>query len=298
MLKFSLTVTPVIFGLLCTLRLGTPTPLPEVILAPPTATVTQVPVEAGPTLASTLTPTPLIPDTGWVLRRPGLERRVINLFDETEDEADENKRVEQIYLLRLDPALYRFDLAYDGSDPCSLAEWQAETGALLVVNGGYYREEAGQLIPNGLTIIDGQPIGQSFGDFAGMFVVTEAGPEVRWLRQRPYDPTEPIRAALQSFPLLVKPGGELGFPEQFEDGRRARRTVLGQDRDGHILFLVTSQGHFTLHQLSLYLTNSDLGLDIAVNLDGGTSTGLLLTEPAETIPALLPLPLVITVYSR
>jgi hypothetical protein len=74
--------------------------------------------------------------------------------------------------------------------------------------------------------------------------------------------------------------------------------VIGQDRAGRLLFLVADRGYFSLHQLSLYLTHSDLELDIALNLDGGPSSGLLLAEPAEGIPAFSVLPVVITVNPR
>lgn len=257
---------------------------PELGLSAPPATATPLPTPV-------LTPTPL-PDTGWEALRPDLERRVIRLFD------DQGQQVEYLYLLRLEPAGYRFNVAYQRQAPPSLAEWQAETGALIVVNGGYFREEAGELIPTGLLISGGQATGRRYGDFAGMLAITEGGPELRWLAQTPYDPAEPLQAGLQSFPLLVKPGGELGFPQQHEDGQQARRTVIAQDRQGRLLFLVAYQGLFTLHRLSRYLVESDLDLDVALNLDGGTSSGLLLAEPPEVLPALIRLPVVITVHPR
>lgn len=265
--------------------------LPSVAGRPPETAAPAAPATAASLPTPVFTPTPL-PDTGWEALRPGLERRVIRLFNE------QGEQVEYLYLLRLEPAGYRFNVAYRPPASPGLAEWQAETGALIVVNGGYFREEAGQLIPTGLLISDGQATGRSYGDFAGMLAVTDGGPELRWLAQRPYDPAEPLQAALQSFPLLVKPGGELGFPEQHEDGRQARRTVIAQDRQGRLLFLVAYQGAFTLHELSRYLVESDLEVDVALNLDGGTSSGLLLAEPPEVLPALLGLPVVITVHPR
>jgi hypothetical protein len=133
-----------------------------------------------------------------------------------------------------------------------------------------------------------------------MFAVGEDGPQVRSLAEQPYDPAEPLQAALQSFPLLLRPGGEIGFPE--EDGQQARRTVVAQDRAGRILFLVANRGAFTLHGLSLYLASSDLELDVALNLDGGPSSGMLLAgegeEPALHLPAFALLPAVIAVYPR
>lgn len=254
---------------------------------------TPVPPQPVLSLATPLpTATPVIPDTGWQPVKPGLERRLINLFD------NQGRWIEHVYLLRVEPGAYQVGLAYDEQQPRSLSDWQAETGALIVINGGYYRTEGAKLIPTGLVVVDGRPIGQSYDAFAGMLAVTATGPELRWLEQQPYNPDEPLLAGLQSFPLLVKPGGELGFPAQYEDNQKARRTVIGQDRAGRLLFMVAGRGHFTLHQLSAYLVNSDLDLDIALNLDGGPSSGLLLADPAEGVPAMSALPVVITVHLR
>ncbi len=243
---------------------------------------------AAPTaVAPAASPTPLAPDTGWETARPGLERRVIRFFD-----AD-GRLAEHLYILRFDPALYEFRVGYRPGEPLSLQEWQAETGALAVLNGGFFAED---FTATGLVVVDGQASGASYGAFAGMFAVTAVGPEVRWLGARPYDPNEPLQYALQSFPMLVKPGGAAGYAEA--GGEPARRTVIGQDGDGRILFILAPRGRFTLAQLSQTLAASDLNLDTALNLDGGTSTGLILTDPPASIPAYTLLPTVILVYER
>jgi hypothetical protein len=257
----------------------------------PTSTSTPLTTQT-PSLNLEVIPTPhRIPDTGWRLLKPGLERRTINIMD------GKNQWVESLYLLRLETNHYRFDVAYHPR-PQTLQNWQVETNALIVVNGGYFRIEDDRYIPNGLTIVHGETMGNSYDAFAGMLAIAEAGPELRWLAQKPYDPYEPLLAALQSFPVLVKPGGELGFPQQNEDYQKARRTIIGQDREGRILLMVAPQGYFTLHQLSVYLTESDLDLDIAINLDGGPSSGILVADPLEEIPAQTLLPVVIAVYDR
>ena len=260
----------------------TPSPPPGSTLPPlpPTATspiATQVP-----------SPTPLAPDTGWLVLRPGLEQRTINLF-----EATTNQRRESLTLLRLDPTFFQFDIAYHPGEPQDLTAWQAETGVLLVVNGGYFTPE---YLATGLTISGGQASGVSYEGFGGMVVVQNGGLTVRSLLDQPYDGAEPIAAALQSFPLLVKPGGVPGFPE--EDNLTSRRTVIAQDRQGRILFLVAPLGYFTLYQLSQWLVASDLEVEIALNLDGGTSTGLLLADPPLHIASFDLLPVVITATSR
>jgi exopolysaccharide biosynthesis protein len=211
--------------------------------------------------------------------------------------SDAGEPFEHFFILRLDPDLFRFDVAYHPQGR-TLEAWQSETGALIVMNGGYFRLESDAAIPNGLTIVGGEAMGSSYGDFGGMLAITASGPELRWLAQDPYDPNEPLLAALQSFPVLVKPGGEMGFPEQEEDNRAARRSVIGIDRNGRVLLMTASIGNLTLHVLSADLVASDLDLDVALNLDGGPSSGMLLASPFEEVSSLTPLPIVITVRSR
>jgi hypothetical protein len=244
---------------------------------------------SSPIIVPTIAPTPK-PTGDWVQLQPGLEKRTIDFIKDGQHQ-------ETIYLLRLEPDNFQFGVAYEPQG-LTLEAWQDQTGALLIINGGYYRQEGEIYFPNGLTIIDGIPMGSSFGDFGGMFAVSESGPKLRWLAQQPFNPNEPIIAALQSFPILVKPGGELGFPVEHDDNIATRRTAIAQDQLGRILFIVAPQGNLTLHQLSDFLTNAGLQIDIAINLDGGPSSGILLAEPSEKIPALSPLPIVITVSTQ
>jgi hypothetical protein len=261
------------------------TPEPAVF---PTSTL---PSTSFPSPLPTLTPTLEPPDTGWQFLQAGIERRMLRLYNE------QNQHIESIYIFRLDQNLFRLDVAYHVT-PQSLEDWQRETNARMVINGGFFRVENEKYIPNGLTIVNGQALGDSYEGFGGMLAIREGLAQLRWLVQEPYDTGEQLWAALQSFPVLVKPGGELGFPAEFEDNLQARRTAIAQDREGRILFLLAPRGHFTLHQLSLFLTGSDLNLDIAINLDGGPSSGILLAEPREVIPSQSLLPIVILVYSR
>ncbi|HUN24394.1 MAG TPA: phosphodiester glycosidase family protein [Anaerolineales bacterium] len=235
---------------------------------------------------------PTTQDTGWLVLQAGMEKRIINLS------AGQNQLLESIHIIRLDQKLFRFDVAYD-DDAKNLADWQAATQADIVVNGGFFRVEYEKHIPNGLTIINGQALGESYDTFAGMLSINEKQAELSWLANQPYNPKEKLVAGLQSFPILVKPGGVIGFSKEHEDNLMARRTVIGQDKDGNILFIVASQEYFTLHKISAYLTESDLNLDIAINLDGGPSSGMYLNDyPTESVLAQTPLPIVILAYSR
>lgn len=231
------------------------------------------------------------PEAGWSLLQHGLERRTVPIYDSA------NQQVETVHIWRLDQDFFRLDIAYEAR-PKSLEAWQRQTNALMVVNGGFYSIDNERYFPDGLTIVNGEASGRIRNSFEGMLAIGESRAELRWLAQKPYDPAEPLQAALQSFPLLVEPGGGLGYGRERESGASARRTVIAQDKQGRILFIVTPQGHFTLHRLSAYLTDSDLNLDIAINLDGGGSTGILVANPPEIIATTRPIPFVILVYAR
>ena len=262
-------------------------PTATILSRAPVATDMVIPTSI-PSPTATIVPTR---DANWTLLQPGLERRVFEIYN------SQNQHVESLYVWRLDQDHFRMDVAYV-ERPKSLDAWQQETNADLVLNGGYFSIENERYFPDGLAISNGEAFGRSFNGFGGMLAIDQSGAELRWLVQEPYNPNEQLQAALQSFPILVQPGGELGFPADRENYARARRTVIAQDRDGRILFMVAPKGYFTLHQLSVYLTESDLNLDVALNLDGGGSTGILVAEPREIISPRTLLPFVILVHAR
>ncbi len=179
-------------------------------------------------LTSTSVPslsTPIEPalDTGWSSLRPGLERHVIPIDN------DQDQPVATVHIWRLDQKRFRLDVAY-ADRPKSLDAWQKETTAELVMNGGYFSIANDRYFPDGLTIVSGKASGRSFEGYGGMLAITPAGAQVRWLVEKPYSSTEQLQAALQAFPILVKPGGELGFGQEKETNARARRTVIAQDK--------------------------------------------------------------------
>jgi len=267
-------------SVLSSIATPTPTPLPS-----PTPRPTATPY---PTPRPTSTPEP--PDTGWQPLQSGVEMRQIRV--ETEESA------ERLTIVRLDPATVRFRVHYDPTAPRPVSAWAERLQPLLVVNGGYFTPENET---TGLLVSGGKAWGTPYGEFAGSFAVTSNGQvSVRWLREQPFDPDEPLAEAVQSFPVLVKPGGVMGFPADADDGRRARRSVVAQDRRGHILIIVAPRGYLSLHELAYFLAESDLALDVALNLDGGFSTGLWLKVNGTSveIDSLVPVPSVISIERR
>lgn len=220
--------------------------------------------------------------------RPGVELRQVNA------PSDESS-IERLAIVRLDPDQVRFRVHYDPVTPHLVSDWAGLLQPLLLVNGGYFTPENQTAC---LLVSDGRVWGMPYGDYAGLFAV-DAGSRVsvRWLREQPYDPAEPLLQAVMSFPVLVKPGGVMGFPADADEGTRARRTVVAQDFDGRILFIVAPRGFLSLHQMAVFLATSDLGIDVALNLDGGYSTGLWLDADGESlkIDSFVPVPSIISV---
>jgi uncharacterized protein YigE (DUF2233 family) len=234
-------------------------------------------------------PTPEPPDTGWQPLRQGAELRQVRVEVDTV--------AERLVIVRMEPAAVSFRVHYDPDTPSQVGVWAERLRPFLVVNGGYFTPENETV---GLLVSNGQDWGAPYGDFAGLFAVrADEQVSVRWLKTWPYDPSEPLREALQSLPVLVKPGGVMGFPADADDGQPARRTVVAQDHQGRILIIVAPRGYLSLHTLAQVLAGSDLDLDVALNLDGGFSTGLWLEtatglmEPVQ-IDSLVPVPSVIS----
>jgi uncharacterized protein YigE (DUF2233 family) len=211
----------------------------------------------------------------------------------------ETRAAERLTIVRLDPARAHFRVHYDPQTPRHVSTWAAHLQQpTLVINGGYFTPENQT---TGLLISDGQAWGSVYGDFAGLFAVTaDEQVSVRWLRDQPYDPVEPLAQAVMSFPVLVKPDGVMGFPADADDGTPARRTIVAQDNQGQILFIAAPRGTLSLHQMAVFLAESDLAIDVALNLDGGFSTGLWLEAGGVsiTVDSHVPVPSTISVKVR
>jgi uncharacterized protein YigE (DUF2233 family) len=241
----------------------------------PTATVVPSP-----------TPTPEPEDTGWQTLARGVEWR--RLW------ANTGAGRERLHLIRFEPKQIRLRVIYQRGHPRHVSQWASILpDALVVTNAGYFTPEHQA---TGLIISDGTASGRTHANFAGMLAVEANGTTtLRWLQTRPYRPDEKLSQAVQSFPMLVKPGGQMSFPPDADEGQRSRRTVVAQDTAGRFILIASPEFRFSLHELAVWLTESDLDLDIAMNLDGGTSTGLWTGNPRHNVESLVPVPAVIII---
>jgi len=244
---------------------------------PGVASISQVSIgEDSMQIMAEATPAPAAPsDTGWQALPSGVELREIDV--------PAGAVTERLVLVKILPGGNRVAVRYAPDTPGRVSEWAgweltAASAPLIVVNGGYYDENNTTL---GLLISDGVSYGAPLADFAGMLAVDVSGAvSVRWLREWPYDAGEGLLQGLQSYPMLVKPGGEMGFPAGADDGRPARRTFVGQTVSGNLILGVAPRGYLSLHALASALAGLGVA-DVAVNLDGGGSTGMWVAQAGE-----------------
>lgn len=245
---------------------------------------TRIPPMATP--LPTVTPVPTLADPAvWQALAPGLDVRSYQPPDNP---------MGQLRVVRIDPNRYEFRAHYRPDAPLYLAGWRDELpGAVAFINANFFSPDNTIL---GLLVADGAVFGQSYRDRGGTFLVQNGQPRIRSNIAEPYA-GEPIEQAVQAFPMLVL-NGQATF---FQRDRIARRTIVAQDRQGRILFMVTPLVGLPLADLSAWLTTTDMNIIHALNLDGGGSTLLFAAAPdgrSERLTSFDPVPAVLAVYPR
>ena len=234
------------------------------------------------------TPTPTI--NTWTKAAPGVELR-----SEVWKSPSSPGVSDTVRIVRFDLHYVKFSVAYQPDQPLSMQDWMQKEQATALINGGYFD---GQDSATALVIANGQAFGESYNGFGGMFDVDARGNvQVRSLSEQPYVPSENLTQATQCTPMLLLNGKRT----QFEADKKASpRSVVATDRQGRLLFIVSPGVAFTLDDLATLLANSDLNLENALNLDGGSSTGLYVNAGSQgiTIDSYVNLPIVIVAQEK
>ncbi len=201
-----------------------------------------------------------------------------------------------VTIVRFDLHKIKLSVGYQPGQPLLMNEWMQQEHAIAMINGGYFDQQDNA---TALVVSNGKVFGESYGGFGGMLSVNAHGTvNLRSLRQQPYDPnTEQLEQATQSAPMLMSGGKRTQFSA---DASQTRRSVVAMDKQGRLLFIASPGQVFSLDQLADQLVSSDLSIETALNLDGGSSTGLYVNGGSShvTIDSLAKLPLVIIVKAR
>ena len=249
--------------------------MPSITIGPTPVTTTRVAGVAQP-----------VPLDVWSQVKPGVETRY-----EQWSSPDGNQ--DTVIITRFDPHKVHISVGYQPEQPLSLANWAKQTKATAIINGGYFLDdnEAAALV-----ISNGQTYGQSYTDGGGMLSVNSQGAvALNYLLDHPYDPTQSLMQATQSRPMLIIDGKRANFEE---NAASSRRTVVAMDKQGRLLFIVSPSNAFTIGELAdLLMSHSELGIENALNLDGGTSTGIYLNTSKQQVEldSINALPIVIMV---
>jgi uncharacterized protein YigE (DUF2233 family) len=190
----------------------------------------------------------------WQTIAPGAERLRLE---------EDGLRVD---LFRFDLARYRPEVVVMGPErPRAASALRAETGAVAVVNGGFFDEQwrsLGLRIAAGKTVIGLRPR----VDW-GVLLVRAGRAHIVHSKEFHADPA--IEQAIQVGPRLLAGGQPLKLKPQ-----AARRTAVALDREGRTLTLVIADAPADAQRLAEALAR--LGFDAALMFDGGPSTQLAL----------------------
>lgn len=252
----------------------------------PEALVEPIPIESpSPELPATPTQWPTPVNQAWQTVALGVERRDISVHE------PHFRFPANVRLVRLDPSHVKIHTHYSPEVPITITDWQRETQAMVIANGGFFTPAKRT---EGLMVSFGQPYGATYRE-GGMFYIQNGQPGLRDLSVEPYEADESFEEAMQAYPVLVRNGRAA---VTFNDERFNRRTAVGIDKLGRVVLLVIDEPVVSLYELSHWLAASDLELEMALNLDGGSSSGMVVateSDPLE-VDSRGPVPIVIAAY--
>jgi len=201
-----------------------------------------------------------------------------------------------VSIVRFDLHAVSLSVGYQPDKPLLMSKWMQQEHAAAIINGGYFdvNDRATALV-----ISNGRAYGSSYSGFGGMIAVNRGGNiSLRSLSQQPYNTGEALTQVVQSSPTLVLNGKRTQFSA---DASQSRRSIVAMDKQGRMLFISSPGDVFSLDQLADLLASSDLSINIALNLDGGSSTGLYVSGSGQShvsIDSYVLLPLVVIVREK
>ena len=176
-------------------------------------------------------------------------------------------------VLRHAPNLAKYQVAFepDPEKARQLSQWLEENPQFMAgVNCGFYWEKEGQYLHMGLLEVEGQRLAPVRPEWGAALLVHDGRAEI--MRQ-PQKDLPPLTFGIQGWPTLLWQGEIVAELQELGQDDVARRTAVGVDETGRVLWIVDNQGS-TLAEFAQNLLQENLGLVNVVNLDGGASTGL------------------------
>ena len=189
-----------------------------------------------------------------------------------------------LLIAKIDPKKFKLSI-YQNKDPKkakTIKEIHEATHSLLTFNGAYFTED---FKPTGLLISDGEQI-RDINNASltnGILTIDNKG-NAQVLNQDAE--LNNIEFAIQNGPILIDAEGTIKIKK--DDGNTASRTAISVDKKGNLILIVLKQNLLNANNaMSLYnfahmIKNAPqmekMNLTSVLNLDGGTSTGLMIDD--------------------
>jgi hypothetical protein len=176
------------------------------------------------------------------------------------------EEADRIYLARIDPRRYRFELRNDPGGRTDLDAWMHRTNAALIVNGSYFAPDGTPATP---VVMEGVLTGPAkYSAAHGAFVSSPQHTDIRDLAHGNWQRLlQGAETGFVSYPLLIARDGSTRA--QTDTGWLANRSFIAEDENGRVIIGTTQGAFFTLPRLADFLRRSALHLRYALNLDGG-----------------------------
>lgn len=178
-------------------------------------------------------------------------------------------------IFRLTSMAFKIFIKNDSINPKNIVTWsEVEPQANIIINGSYYLEDNS---PAGYLMINRERVGELIFDqeVSGAVVVNDNQLEVRDLAEEPFISGEKNDFVLQSFPFLIK-NGLINIKK--DSNKVARRTAIGIDNEKNIYLIILSHDELSLYRLAQSLKETGIDFVNVLNLDGGSSTGLVIRQ--------------------
>jgi len=213
----------------------------------------------------------------WKEIQPGLEYKEISISTNK----DENKN---IIITKINPKKFKFTIYENKNKETAktIEEIHKENHSLLTFNGTFFTEE---FIPTGLLISNNKELHpyKKANLLNGIFSIDLDGNIIFLEEEKPTN--NPILSfAIQNGPILLDSNREIKILK--DTGKQASRTAIGLDKKNNIIVITLKQSvlnfdnSITLYEFAKTLKESDklkdLQLHSMLNLDGGTSSGLMI----------------------
>lgn len=189
--------------------------------------------------------------------------------------------IDSFLVVDADPTHYRFSIHYYAQEglayPPTIEEWQKRTHHTVLFNAGLFRENFAYL---GLLFKEGRSLGsRRHPTWQGLFVAEPTQPaaepkaRVLDLTADSFEAAAPAyHEAAQSLMLL----DQTGTIRVRQTGKLAYQTLVAETRNGHIL-IFKSLGLVTLHGVGQCLRDLFPSIRVAMAMDGGSSSDLLVS---------------------